>query len=104
MGKPGGGRNPVDERFISLFSVFNITFPSEDSLKKIYSSIFGGHAMQLHKDVQALTAPLTEATMELCVGKSRCMSAELAVRTRVCRSSFRRPCIQHDAASNPGVA
>ena len=42
MGVPGGGRNPVDPRFISLFSVFNITFPSDDSLKKIYTSILAG--------------------------------------------------------------
>lgn len=43
MGKPGGGRNPVDPRFISLFSTYNITFPADASLKKIYSSILSGH-------------------------------------------------------------
>ena len=43
MGKAGGGRNEVDPRFISLFSVFNIPFPSEESLHLIYSSILKGH-------------------------------------------------------------
>ena len=43
MGKAGGGRNEVDTRFISLFSVFNIPFPDEDSLHLIYSSILKGH-------------------------------------------------------------
>lgn len=43
MGKAGGGRNEVDPRFISLFSVFNITFPSEQSLNLIYASILKGH-------------------------------------------------------------
>lgn len=43
MGKAGGGRNEVDPRFISLFGVFNILFPSEESLHLIYSSILKGH-------------------------------------------------------------
>lgn len=43
MGKAGGGRNEVDPRFISLFSVFNVPFPSEESLHLIYSSILQGH-------------------------------------------------------------
>lgn len=43
MGKAGGGRNEVDTRFISLFSVFSIPFPSEESLNRIYASILKGH-------------------------------------------------------------
>ncbi|KAL4700985.1 hypothetical protein H8959_014989 [Pygathrix nigripes] len=43
MGKAGGGRNEVDPRFISLFSVFSMPFPSEESLHLIYSSILKGH-------------------------------------------------------------
>lgn len=43
MGKAGGGRNEVDPRFITLFSVFNIPFPSEQSLHLIYFSILKGH-------------------------------------------------------------
>lgn len=43
MGEAGGGRNEVDPRFISLFSVFNVPFPSEESLHLIYSSILKGH-------------------------------------------------------------
>ncbi|XP_021567645.1 dynein heavy chain 10, axonemal [Carlito syrichta] len=43
MGKAGGGRNEVDPRFISLFSVFNVPFPSEESLHLIYTSILKGH-------------------------------------------------------------
>lgn len=36
MGPPGGARNPVDPRFISLFNVFEIQFPSTDNLRTIY--------------------------------------------------------------------
>lgn len=43
MGKAGGGRNEVDPRFVSLFSVFGIPFPSVESLHLIYSSIIKGH-------------------------------------------------------------
>lgn len=43
MGKAGGGRNEVDPRFLSLFSVFNVPFPSEASLHLIYFSILQGH-------------------------------------------------------------
>lgn len=39
----GGGRNEVDPRFVSLFCAFNVTFPSSESLFKIYSSILAGH-------------------------------------------------------------
>lgn len=43
MGQAGGGRNEVDPRFLSLFSVFNVPFPSEASLHRIYFSILSGH-------------------------------------------------------------
>lgn len=43
MGKAGGGRNEVDSRFVSLFSVFSIPFPSVESLQLIYASIIKGH-------------------------------------------------------------
>lgn len=43
MGKAGGGRNEVDPRFISLFSVFSIPFPAVESLHLIYASIIKGH-------------------------------------------------------------
>ena len=43
MGKAGGGRNSTDPRFLSLFSVFNMCFPSDQSVHKIYASILSGH-------------------------------------------------------------
>lgn len=48
MGKAGGGRNEVDTRFISLFSVFNVLFPSEESLQHIYYSILHGHTVVIY--------------------------------------------------------
>lgn len=43
MGKAGGGRNEVDPRFLSLFSVFNVSFPKVEALHLIYASILKGH-------------------------------------------------------------
>ena len=42
MGPPGGARNPVDPRFMSLFNVFEIQFPSNDNLRTIYQVRFAG--------------------------------------------------------------
>ena len=63
--QPGGGRNEVDPRFISLFSVFNVTFPSQESLTKIYSSILNGHLEPFKKEVKELTSKITSCTLEL---------------------------------------
>eukprot|EP00983_Pelagomonas_calceolata_P097721 1158274-Pelagomonas_calceolata.AAC.38 len=36
MGPPGGARNPVDPRFMSLFNIFEVQFPSSENLSTIY--------------------------------------------------------------------
>ncbi|XP_056602848.1 dynein axonemal heavy chain 10 isoform X1 [Triplophysa dalaica] len=65
MGKAGGGRNEVDPRFISLFSVFNIPFPKEESLHLIYSSILKGHTKPFEECIQNICDKLTFCTLEL---------------------------------------
>nr|XP_015221526.1 PREDICTED: dynein heavy chain 10, axonemal [Lepisosteus oculatus] len=65
MGKAGGGRNEVDPRFISLFSVFNVPFPEEESLHLIYSSILKGHTKTFEECIQAICDKLTFCTLEL---------------------------------------
>ena len=40
---PGGSNNRVDPRLMSLFCVFNVTFPSKESIQKIYSTLLGKH-------------------------------------------------------------
>ena len=65
MGKPGGGRNDVDPRFVSLFSVFNMTFPSEASLYRIYNSILAGHALPFSERIQTSVPILTRMTLDL---------------------------------------
>ncbi|NWH62016.1 DYH10 protein, partial [Geococcyx californianus] len=65
MGKAGGGRNEVDPRFISLFSVFNIPFPSERSLNLIYASILKGHTAMFNESISTISDKLTVCTLEL---------------------------------------
>ncbi|KAJ3299892.1 Dynein heavy chain 10, axonemal [Borealophlyctis nickersoniae] len=65
MGTPGGGRSEIDTRFASLFAVFNITFPKEESLLRIYSSILQGHASVFSDEVKDAAAKLTPITLKL---------------------------------------
>lgn len=52
MGRPGGARNPVDPRFISLFNVFEIQFPANTALSHIYSAILEAHLQKLGADLK----------------------------------------------------
>uniref|UniRef100_A0A3B4UD57 Dynein axonemal heavy chain 10 n=1 Tax=Seriola dumerili TaxID=41447 RepID=A0A3B4UD57_SERDU len=65
MGKAGGGRNEVDPRFISLFSVFSIPFPAVESLHLIYGSIIKGHTRLFEDAIQKVCDKVTICTLEL---------------------------------------
>ena len=70
----GGGRNEVDTRFLSLFSVYNVTFPSAESLFHIYSSVLIGHVKPFKK------GKLSLADMSVCgckVGRNGLTWAEI---------------------------
>jgi dynein heavy chain len=62
---PGGGTNSVDPRFLTLFSVFCIHFPSDDTIDTIYSSILKGHLKDFNEEIQGMTSKLTKATLRL---------------------------------------
>uniref|UniRef100_A0AAV2KWR9 AAA+ ATPase domain-containing protein n=1 Tax=Knipowitschia caucasica TaxID=637954 RepID=A0AAV2KWR9_KNICA len=65
MGRAGGGRNEVDPRFTSLFSVFSIPFPATESLHLIYNSILRGHTTTFADVVQKACSTVTKCTLEL---------------------------------------
>ena len=65
MTPPGGGNNPVDPRVMSLFSTFNITFPSKEAIEKIYTSILEKHVVEFHEDVKNIVPKITSATLQL---------------------------------------
>ncbi|KAH1015210.1 dynein axonemal heavy chain 10 [Dendroctonus ponderosae] len=59
MGVAGGGRNEVDPRFISMFTVMNLVFPTTTTLHRIYSSILSGHLSAFDEEVQIADTLLT---------------------------------------------
>ncbi|KAJ3091389.1 Dynein heavy chain 10, axonemal [Quaeritorhiza haematococci] len=65
MGTPGGGRNEIDPRFASMFAVFNITFPKEASLLRIYSGILNGHTSLFPEEIKQCADKLTPMTLKL---------------------------------------
>ncbi|XP_068162278.1 dynein axonemal heavy chain 10 [Antennarius striatus] len=65
MGKAGGGRNEVDPRFVSLFSVFNMPFPSLESLELIYNSILKGHTKPFDLAIRKVCEEITTCTLKL---------------------------------------
>eukprot|EP00102_Acyrthosiphon_pisum_P015188 XP_008185630.2 PREDICTED: dynein heavy chain 10, axonemal [Acyrthosiphon pisum] len=65
MGKPGSGRNEVDPRFISMFSVYCMVFPSDDTINHIFNSILSGHTHNFNEDVQNIVPTILEMTLRL---------------------------------------
>lgn len=65
MGEPGGGRNEVDPRFISMFSVYNVTSPTSETLSYIYTSILSGHLQTFSEAVQSIANGLVQLMLEL---------------------------------------
>ncbi|KAF7265371.1 hypothetical protein GWI33_021219 [Rhynchophorus ferrugineus] len=59
MGVAGGGRNEVDPRFISMFTVLNLVFPSTSTLHHIYSSILSGHLSIFNEEIQIAPTLMT---------------------------------------------
>lgn len=43
IGPPGGGRQSLDPRFVSLFTVYHALPPSDDSAFTIFGSVLLGH-------------------------------------------------------------
>ncbi|XP_050455387.1 dynein axonemal heavy chain 10 [Cataglyphis hispanica] len=65
MGEPGGGRNEVDPRFISMFAVYNVTIPSSETLNYIYTSILSGHLQTFSEEIQSIANRLVQLMLEI---------------------------------------
>jgi dynein heavy chain len=55
----------VDPRLMSLYDVFNITFPSKDSIQKIYSSMLKKHLLEFPEECISCIDQITQATLSL---------------------------------------
>lgn len=65
MGKAGGGRNELDPRFMSKLSIFNMTFPCEDTVTHIYRSILAGHTGNFAEEIRSVVPVIVEASLGL---------------------------------------
>lgn len=65
MGPPGGGRNPVDPRFIALFNVFNLTPPTLAVLNSIYSSIITTRFASFVEGVKTAASKVSSCLLRL---------------------------------------
>ncbi|XP_040889376.1 dynein heavy chain 1, axonemal [Toxotes jaculatrix] len=64
MGPPGGGRNPITQRFTRHFNFLSFTEMEDASKKKIFSTILGSW-MGSVPEIQPLNEPLVEATIRV---------------------------------------
>lgn len=65
MAPPGGGRNELDPRFVSLFTVFNIMFPEDESIHTIYAQILSDAYKALPCNDANLGVVITDMTLRL---------------------------------------
>ena len=55
----------VDPRLLSLFTTYNLTFPTDDNVKKIYNEILGFYLTPLSNEIQALKETITNCTLKI---------------------------------------
>lgn len=65
MGPPGGSRSIVDPRFLSNFCVFNIQFPTNETLNRIYTSMLVHHLESFPSSFNKISESIVEATIEV---------------------------------------
>jgi len=68
MAPPAGGNANVDPRFLSLFNVFTLLSPSEDTIKKIYCEILEKHLVSMDYEddiIKGVPMKIADATIRL---------------------------------------
>ncbi|KAI9141400.1 dynein heavy chain and region D6 of dynein motor-domain-containing protein [Paraphysoderma sedebokerense] len=65
MGPPGGGRNEICPRIQGCFHLLHMTFPDDQSLFKIYTTILNQKLQDFNENIKPLGDVLTKMTIEL---------------------------------------
>ena len=55
----------VDSRLLSLFTTFNLVFPTDENVKKIYNEMLGFYISKFPAEIQGLKEILTDCTVKL---------------------------------------
>lgn len=55
----------MDPRFISMFSIYNVVFPADETLDYIYTSILIGHLQIFSEEVRDIAITLVQITLQL---------------------------------------
>ncbi|KAH0806962.1 dynein heavy chain 10, axonemal-like [Histomonas meleagridis] len=63
MAPPGGSRALLDPRFVSLFNVFHIVPPSDESLHHIFNTILKNHIKNFSDEIQQIYPKITDSTL-----------------------------------------
>lgn len=64
MGPPGGGRTHIPQRLQTRFNLINVTFPSNNQLKRIFGTLLE-HRFKNLEEVKSLTENITRSTIEI---------------------------------------
>ncbi|GAB0094127.1 Dynein heavy chain [Sergentomyia squamirostris] len=65
MGRPGGGRNNIDERFLTKFFVLYAPPPTDITLRHIYTTILRRHFANFTPAIQLITDVIIQMTLNL---------------------------------------
>lgn len=65
MTTPGGDRNELDARFVSLCATLNINRPTDAIAFNIYKSILRGHLADFSPDLHPISDTLIKMTLKL---------------------------------------
>lgn len=69
MGPPGGGKNPITERFLRHFNVIGVTTFSDETMTRIFSTLVNFYlkANSFPPEYFATGTQIVQATLEVCV-------------------------------------
>jgi len=68
MGPPGGGRNPITERFLRHFNVIGVTTFNDETMSRIFSNLVNFYlkSNSFAPEFFATGNQIVQATLEVC--------------------------------------
>ena len=88
MGPPGGGKNPITERFLRHFNIIGVTTFSDETMTRIFSSLVNFYlkANSFPPEYFATGTQIVQATLEVCV-------CTMCSHVHVCTCAYMHACV-----------